>query len=64
MKVGLYARVSTSDKEQNPLTQLLPMREYPPLQLGVGNGDVIESFPEGGSSVEPGFGVGAKTYSP
>ena len=28
MKIGLYARVSTSDKEQNPLTQLLPMREF------------------------------------
>lgn len=28
MKVCLYARVSTVDKEQNPLTQLLPMREY------------------------------------
>ena len=28
MKVSLYARVSTVDKEQNPLNQLLPMREY------------------------------------
>ena len=28
MKIALYARVSTSDKEQNPLTQLLPMREF------------------------------------
>jgi putative DNA-invertase from lambdoid prophage Rac len=28
MRVGLYARVSTSDKEQNPLTQLIPMREF------------------------------------
>ena len=28
MKVSLYARVSTVDKEQNPLTQLMPMREY------------------------------------
>ncbi len=28
MKAGIYARVSTSDKEQNPLTQLLPMREF------------------------------------
>ena len=28
MKACLYARVSTSDKEQNPLTQLLPMREF------------------------------------
>ncbi len=28
MKVGIYARVSTSDKDQNPLTQLLPLREF------------------------------------
>ena len=28
MKIALYARVSISDKEQNPLTQLLPMREF------------------------------------
>jgi len=28
MKVALYSRVSTSDKDQNPLTQLLPLREF------------------------------------
>lgn len=28
MKVGLYARVSTKDKEQNPENQLLKLREY------------------------------------
>lgn len=28
MKVALYARVSTSDKEQNPETQLLPLRDF------------------------------------
>jgi putative DNA-invertase from lambdoid prophage Rac len=28
MKACLYARVSTADKDQNPLTQLLPMREF------------------------------------
>jgi len=28
VKVALYARVSTSDKEQNPDTQLLPLREF------------------------------------
>jgi DNA invertase Pin-like site-specific DNA recombinase len=27
-RVGLYARVSTTDKEQNPETQLLPLREF------------------------------------
>ena len=28
MKVGLYARVSTKDKEQNPENQLIRLREY------------------------------------
>jgi len=28
MKVTLYARVSTSDKEQNPETQLIPLRDF------------------------------------
>ena len=28
MKVAIYARVSTSDKEQDPETQLLPLREF------------------------------------
>jgi DNA invertase Pin-like site-specific DNA recombinase len=28
MKVSLYARVSTSDKDHNPTTQLMPMREF------------------------------------
>jgi DNA invertase Pin-like site-specific DNA recombinase len=28
MRVGLYARVSTSDKDQNPETQLLPLQEF------------------------------------
>jgi len=32
MKVCLYARVSTSDKDQDPLTQLLPLREFAKAQ--------------------------------
>src|ERR687892_2230756 len=28
MKIGLYARVSTSDKDQDPATQLLPLRDF------------------------------------
>jgi putative DNA-invertase from lambdoid prophage Rac len=28
LKVALYARVSTSDKEQDPMTQLLPLRDF------------------------------------
>jgi DNA invertase Pin-like site-specific DNA recombinase len=27
-RVGIYARVSTSDKDQNPATQLLPLRKF------------------------------------
>jgi len=33
MKVCLYARVSTSDKDQDPLTQLLPLREFVKAQV-------------------------------
>ena len=32
MKVVLYARVSTSDKDQNPETQLVPLREFAQAQ--------------------------------
>ena len=28
MKVALYARVSTSDKDQDPATQLMPIRDF------------------------------------
>ncbi len=28
LRVAIYARVSTSDREQNPQTQLLPLREF------------------------------------
>ena len=28
MKVALYARVSTSDRDQDPETQLMPLRDY------------------------------------
>ena len=28
MRVAIYARVSTSDKDQNPETQLIPLREF------------------------------------
>ena len=32
MKVALYARVSTTDKDQEPETQLVPLREYAAAQ--------------------------------
>lgn len=28
MRIGIYARVSTADKDQDPVTQLLPLREF------------------------------------
>ncbi len=28
MRIGVYARVSTSDKDQNPETQLISLREF------------------------------------
>ena len=28
MRVAIYARISTTDKDQNPETQLLPLREF------------------------------------
>ena len=28
MRVAIYARVSTADRDQNPLTQLLPLRDF------------------------------------
>ena len=34
MKVALYARVSTSDKDPNPETQLLPLRDFCSAQAG------------------------------
>lgn len=34
MKVGVYARFSTSDKDQEPETQLVPLREFVAAQEG------------------------------
>ncbi|MBI4311715.1 MAG: recombinase family protein [Chloroflexi bacterium] len=34
MKVAVYARVSTSDRDQNPETQLLPLRDFAQAQEG------------------------------
>lgn len=34
MRVALYARVSTVDRDQNPETQLLPLREFARVQVG------------------------------
>ncbi len=32
MRCAVYARVSTTDREQNPETQLLPLREFAAVQ--------------------------------
>ena len=34
MRVAVYARVSTSDKDQDPETQLIPLREFVAAQDG------------------------------
>jgi DNA invertase Pin-like site-specific DNA recombinase len=45
MKVCLYARVSTSDKEQDPITQLLPLREFVKNQGWQVYGEFIDKVP-------------------
>lgn len=44
-KVGLYARISTSDKEQNPETQLQPLREFAKAQGWSVFGEYIDQVP-------------------
>ena len=45
MKVGLYARISTSDKEQDPMTQLMPLREFVKNQGWQVYGEFIDRVP-------------------
>jgi DNA invertase Pin-like site-specific DNA recombinase len=42
MKVGIYARVSTSDRDQNPETQLVPLREFLQAQGGESYGEYVD----------------------
>ncbi len=42
MRVGIYARVSTSDKDQNPETQLLPLREFVAAQGWTVAGEFVD----------------------
>ncbi|HKX17160.1 MAG TPA: recombinase family protein [bacterium] len=42
MRVGIYARVSTADKDQNPETQLLPLREFVAAQGSTTAGEYID----------------------
>ena len=42
MRVGIYARCSTSDKDQNPETQLLPLREFCAAQRWTLAGEFVD----------------------
>lgn len=43
MRVGIYARVSTADKDQNPETQLLPLREFCNAQSWESAGEYVDT---------------------
>jgi DNA invertase Pin-like site-specific DNA recombinase len=45
MNVGIYARVSTTDKDQNPETQLLPLREFCRAQGWTVAGEYVDHAP-------------------
>jgi DNA invertase Pin-like site-specific DNA recombinase len=45
MRVGIYARTSTSDKDQNPDTQLLPLREFVAAQGWTIQGEYVDRAP-------------------
>jgi putative DNA-invertase from lambdoid prophage Rac len=45
MKVCIYARVSTSDKEQDPMTQLLSLREFVSAQGWESYGEYVDHAP-------------------
>jgi DNA invertase Pin-like site-specific DNA recombinase len=45
MRVGVYARVSTSDKDQDPDTQLLPLREFCRVQVWDVAGEYVDHAP-------------------
>lgn len=48
MRVALYARVSTSDKHQDPETQLVPLREYVSARGWECAGEFVDRVPAGG----------------
>ncbi len=45
MRVALYARISTADKEQNPETQLIPLREFVTAQKWTVAGEFVDRAP-------------------
>jgi putative DNA-invertase from lambdoid prophage Rac len=44
-RVGIYARVSTADKDQNPDTQLLPLRDFAKAQGWQTYGEYVDQAP-------------------
>ncbi len=69
MRVALYARVSTSDKDQDPMTQLLPLREFAQAQGWQATGEFVNtafrSVAHMAQTVEQlrRWGVGLRSYS-
>jgi DNA invertase Pin-like site-specific DNA recombinase len=45
MRAAIYARISTTDKDQNPETQLLPLREFAAAQVWVVAGEFTDRAP-------------------
>ena len=45
MRVAIYARISTTDKDQNPETQLLPLREFAAAQGWTVAGEFTDRAP-------------------
>ncbi len=45
LRVAIYARVSTTDKDQNPETQLLPLREFAAAQRWTVAGEFTDRAP-------------------
>ena len=45
VRVVVYARISTSDNEQDPLTQLLPLREFVQAQGWQACGEFVDRAP-------------------
>lgn len=44
-RVAIYARVSTADKDQNPATQLFPLREFVRAQTWTVAGEWVDQAP-------------------
>jgi putative DNA-invertase from lambdoid prophage Rac len=42
VRVGIYARVSTSDREQDPMTQLMPLRDFVKDQGWTSYGEFVD----------------------